>query len=178
MGGCGASWEIRPVRHRLTVLQKYPDRCTAGHRSFPICLRMCCFGQRPRPVTSPRVRRCRPMYWLLSGYFFSVVGGLPRQWRSGLGEHALTVPLSQLRMSSISIFQMEVRRLMRTTLRGHACKMPLVARHYSPRLPASQKARCSCRYMAARACSVPLSMPSSRATRSTTACGIMSKHLT
>ena len=81
-------------------------------------------------------------------------------------------------ISSISIFQMDVGRLMRTTLRGHHCRMPLVARHHSPRLPASRKARPIYRYMAARARGVPVSMPSFRATRSTTVYGIMSKHLT
>ena len=49
-----------------------------------------------------------------------------------------------LRMSSISIFHMEVRRLMRTTLWGHPCRMPLVARHHSPKVPASLKAHRSC----------------------------------
>ena len=40
-----------------------------------------------------------------------------------------------LRISSISIFQMGVRRLMRATLRGHPCRMPLVARPHSPSCP-------------------------------------------
>ena len=33
------------------------------------------------------------MLGLLSGYFFSVMGGLPRQWRPGSGKHVLRVPL-------------------------------------------------------------------------------------
>ena len=35
-----------------------------------------------------------------------------------------------LRMSSDPIFKMEVGRLMRTTLRGHPCRMPLMACHH------------------------------------------------
>ena len=65
---------------------------------------------------------------------------------------------------------------MRTALRGipAGCRWWLAT--HSPRLPANQKARC--RYMAAKARSVPLSMPTSEATRSTAGYGIMSKHLT
>ena len=83
-----------------------------------------------------------------------------------------------LRMSSTSIFKKEVGRWLRTLLRGHPCKMPLVAGHNSPRLPAKLRGRRSCRYMAARAHTVPRSMPSSQTTRKTMACTIMSKHLT
>ena len=62
----------------------------------------------------------------------------------------------------------------------HAEAVPLqrAALHHSPRTPASRKARLNCRYMSTGARSVPLSMPSPRATRSSMASGMMSKHLT
>ena len=68
---------------------------------------------------------------------------IPAPWGSSadsvLGKGGPTFPggtwqvatTTSLRMSSISTFQMEVRRLMRTTLRGHPRRMPLVARHHS-----------------------------------------------
>ena len=81
-------------------------------------------------------------------------------------------------MVSISIFHTVVRRLIKMTLSGQPCRMPLVACHHAPSAPARRNARRSCRYMAARARSTPSSMPNSRAIRRTTACGMRSKHLT
>ena len=63
------------------------------------------------------------------------------------------------------------------TLSAQPFGMLLVACHHAPSSPARRNARRSYRYMAARARSTPSSMPSSQAIRSTTACGMRSKHL-
>ena len=88
------------------------------------------------------------------------------------------VTTTWLLMVSISIFHTVVRRLIKMTLSGQPCRMPLVACHHAPSAPARRNARRSCRYMAARARSTPSSMPNSRAIRRTTACRMRSKHLT
>ena len=64
------------------------------------------------------------------------------------------------------------------TLRGQPGRKPLVACHHAPSAPARRNARHSCRYMDNRARSTLLSMPSTWAIRSTTACGMRSKHVT
>ena len=80
--------------------------------------------------------------------------------------------------ASSIFFYMLVMRLIRMTLSGHPCRMPFVDAKKEQRHPIIFKQRVSCVYIPDNALCVPVCMPCSRATRSTTCCGIKSKHLT
>ena len=74
-------------------------------------------------------------------------------------------------------FHMLVMRLIRMTLGGKPCRMPLVAAKNEQRHPIILKQRVSYAYNPDNALWVPGCMPCSSATRSTTCWGIKSKHL-
>ena len=80
--------------------------------------------------------------------------------------------------ASSIFFQMFVMRLIRMTLNGHPCTMPFVAAKKEWRHRIILKQRVSCVHIPDNALCVPVCMPCSRATRSTTCYGIKSKHLT
>ena len=75
-------------------------------------------------------------------------------------------------------FQMLVMRLIRMTLCGRPCGVPLVAAKKEQGHPIILKRRVHCVYIPDNALWVPRCMPCSSATRSTTCWGISPKHFT